>query len=248
MFKGTKNAFTLAEVLITLGIIGVVAAMTMPTLMGSTQEAQYKTAFKKNMSVLSQALGIAVAKNGEDFSNTITATDINTVDKAIGYSGSLANALYEGLNRVNSSVSTKNTGTSIETIASGAKSAKGNAIDMYFYLSDGTAIYAASKDSGCIATAPCSVVIDTNGTKGPNLINKQGATSGKKNGYCKATSSSALYAKAPNGDAFKTAAMSGAGKPCTATQQISDQFEVLVYDSKVMPADSVGQFVFYGAK
>ncbi len=27
-----KNAFTLAEVLITLGIIGIVAAMTMPTL------------------------------------------------------------------------------------------------------------------------------------------------------------------------------------------------------------------------
>ena len=28
-----QNAFTLAEVLITLGIIGVVAAMTIPTLM-----------------------------------------------------------------------------------------------------------------------------------------------------------------------------------------------------------------------
>ena len=39
--------FTLAEVLITLGIIGVVAAMTMPTLMNSTQGAQYKAAYKK---------------------------------------------------------------------------------------------------------------------------------------------------------------------------------------------------------
>lgn len=38
------KAFTLAEVLITLGIIGVVAAMTMPTLMNSTNGAQYKTA------------------------------------------------------------------------------------------------------------------------------------------------------------------------------------------------------------
>ena len=37
-----SKAFTLAEVLITLGIIGVVAAMTMPTLMNSTQGAQYK--------------------------------------------------------------------------------------------------------------------------------------------------------------------------------------------------------------
>ena len=29
-----KNAFTLAEVLVTIGILGVVAAMTMPTLIG----------------------------------------------------------------------------------------------------------------------------------------------------------------------------------------------------------------------
>ena len=35
-----RDGFTLAEVLITLGIIGVVAAMTMPTLMNSTQGAQ----------------------------------------------------------------------------------------------------------------------------------------------------------------------------------------------------------------
>ena len=43
------KAFTLAEVLITLGIIGVVAAMTMPTLMNSTNGAQYKTAYKKSI-------------------------------------------------------------------------------------------------------------------------------------------------------------------------------------------------------
>ena len=42
-----RFGFTLAEVLITLGIIGVVAAMTMPTLMNQTQGAQYKTAYKK---------------------------------------------------------------------------------------------------------------------------------------------------------------------------------------------------------
>ena len=42
-----RFGFTLAEVLITLGIIGVVAAMTMPTLMNSTQGAQYKAAYKK---------------------------------------------------------------------------------------------------------------------------------------------------------------------------------------------------------
>ncbi|MBP7212221.1 type II secretion system protein [bacterium] len=48
-------AFTLAEVLITLGIIGVVAAMTIPTLMVNVQLAELQTAYKKVYSDLNQA-------------------------------------------------------------------------------------------------------------------------------------------------------------------------------------------------
>ena len=43
-------AFTLAEVLITLGIIGVVAAMTIPTLMTNIKSTQYLAQFKKSLS------------------------------------------------------------------------------------------------------------------------------------------------------------------------------------------------------
>lgn len=50
------RAFTLAEVLITLGIIGVVAAMTIPTLMAKIQENTYKSQYKKIFSELNQAL------------------------------------------------------------------------------------------------------------------------------------------------------------------------------------------------
>lgn len=49
-------AFTLAEVLITLGIIGMVAAMTIPTLMNATNDQQYKVAYKKAYSDMSNAL------------------------------------------------------------------------------------------------------------------------------------------------------------------------------------------------
>ena len=49
-----KVAFTLAEVLITLGIIGVVAAMTLPTLINNAQNKQLEVAFKKSYSALSQ--------------------------------------------------------------------------------------------------------------------------------------------------------------------------------------------------
>lgn len=50
------RAFTLAEVLITLGIIGIVAAMTIPTLMAKIQENSYKSQYKKIFSELNQAL------------------------------------------------------------------------------------------------------------------------------------------------------------------------------------------------
>ncbi len=73
MLKKTigMGGFTLAEVLITLGIIGVVAAMTMPTLINSTQGAQYKTAFKKSLTVLSQAVVMNIALNDYDLSQVV---------------------------------------------------------------------------------------------------------------------------------------------------------------------------------
>lgn len=51
-----KKAFTLAEVLITLGIIGVVAAITMPVLINKYQEIVTVTKVKKFYSLMSQAI------------------------------------------------------------------------------------------------------------------------------------------------------------------------------------------------
>lgn len=50
-----SRAFTLAEVLITLGIIGIVAALTIPGLMTAYKAHQYKSKFFKVYSTLSQA-------------------------------------------------------------------------------------------------------------------------------------------------------------------------------------------------
>ena len=72
--NGVKGAFTLAEVLITLGILGVVAAMTMPTLINSTQGAQYKTAYKKALSVMSQAVVMNIALDDYDLSQVVAGT------------------------------------------------------------------------------------------------------------------------------------------------------------------------------
>ena len=54
-----KKAFTLAEVLITLTIIGIIAAMTIPTLIFSTDEKQAVVGLKKAMLSLNQAVDMA---------------------------------------------------------------------------------------------------------------------------------------------------------------------------------------------
>lgn len=59
-------AFTLAEVLITLGIIGVVAAMTMPSLVNDHRNKQYVVAFKKLYSNFSNAIIMFKADQGCD--------------------------------------------------------------------------------------------------------------------------------------------------------------------------------------
>lgn len=59
-----KKAFTLAEVLITLGIIGVVAALTLPTLIQNYQKHVYVTGAKKAVSVISSMFQREMADEG----------------------------------------------------------------------------------------------------------------------------------------------------------------------------------------
>lgn len=67
----SKKGFTLAEVLITLGIIGIVAAMTLPTLIGKYQEKVTMTKVKKAYSIINQAY----QKASYDKSGTINTWD-----------------------------------------------------------------------------------------------------------------------------------------------------------------------------
>ena len=54
--KVKRKGFTLSEVLITLGIIGIVAAMTLPSLINKAEKMILKNQFKKTYSTLTQAL------------------------------------------------------------------------------------------------------------------------------------------------------------------------------------------------
>jgi len=69
-----NKAFTLSEVLITLGIIGVVASLTLPTIINDKKHKELESAFKKSHTTLAQAVlravnedygGIAPTINGQ---------------------------------------------------------------------------------------------------------------------------------------------------------------------------------------
>ena len=61
----SKAAFTLAEVLITLGIIGVVAAMTIPSIVAKYQKMVTATRVKAFYSKINQAYTMSYAFNGD---------------------------------------------------------------------------------------------------------------------------------------------------------------------------------------
>jgi prepilin-type N-terminal cleavage/methylation domain-containing protein len=67
--KNKKAAFTLAEVLITLGIIGVVAALTLPSVIQNAQRRELQTGLKKGYSTIAQALDMYYYDNGERLTN-----------------------------------------------------------------------------------------------------------------------------------------------------------------------------------
>lgn len=67
-----KTGFTLAEVLITLMILGVIAAMTVPTLIQDTQKKEQVVQVKKGLSMINQAITMNYALDQETLSDIAT--------------------------------------------------------------------------------------------------------------------------------------------------------------------------------
>ncbi len=71
-FKSNLS-FTLAEVLVTMLVIGIVAALTIPQLVQSIQDKDFKTAYKKMYSELNQAVRLMVVQKGGSYANIYDA-------------------------------------------------------------------------------------------------------------------------------------------------------------------------------
>lgn len=76
--KALLRGFTLAEVIITLGIIGIIASITVPVLMNAVSDQAFKIAYKKAYSSISQAFESAQGDN-----NIVALTGVSSAQGSI---------------------------------------------------------------------------------------------------------------------------------------------------------------------
>lgn len=173
-----KKAFTLAEVLITLGIIGVVAAMTIPILMQNAQKQELKSSLKEAYSMLSQAFNNLQSDQGSlgDWSSLYSyyrngSPPINTTQFATDLTSYLSVVKDCGSFGCISSSGVGPNGIIYKDFGGAAWGTNINAhyVGTYQYiLKNGMILFVWAPNM----TSNTSISIDVNGYKGPNVLGK----------------------------------------------------------------------------
>ena len=221
-----KNGFTLAEVLITLTIIGVIATMTLPALMTNTQEQQAKAALKKGINTLTEAAQLSQAIDGVDYASlTKTATNNGEILSNPSLYALLVNRTQtdmqkSGVSKLDSNSTTPANYTmffrdgSALMFAPGAKSNDGAA----------NKLEADGLPHGILA------IFDTNGAKGPNVLSN-----------CMKVTTGTTADAAPV-DTDTTAKLNNA---CRSEQRvIKDQFAIRLRGGFAVPNSAAARWAF----
>ena len=154
-------AFTLAEVLITLGIIGVVAAITMPSIVSNIQGMQYRSKVKKTYSTLVQAGSLAKANYDVDYTTLEDDCTDPANDKLPASRSACAifNTFLSGAKYIS------------ETDPAHPKNYFSTIYKTAYHLADGSTVALGSvchSGSYRYCTPGISGIIDVNGKTGPN--------------------------------------------------------------------------------
>ena len=164
-----KNGFTLAEVLITLAIIGVVATLTLPSLMANTQEQQAITAFKKAMNTLNEVAQMNAVVDGFDYSG-VTVTTGPSAATVYDANGVLTQSVW-GMMKSKAQVDqAASINKRVPTTGNSGCKATLNQIA----FRDGTVLCYGNPTNAGGANAYMQAIIDTNGNKGPNIVSSCG--------------------------------------------------------------------------
>lgn len=162
--KFIKNSFTLAEVLITLGIIGVVVAMTVPVIMAQIQERQFREAAKAAYSKASQVVQQMKTDNGSDLSMSYGTYGSNFASDFMGY--------FKIIQDCGQYVCFSATATDLYNSLCGAPMAN-NSIFQGSQFIDATGCLWGISWSSVTGAFGKDIVIDVNGyTKGPNVLGR----------------------------------------------------------------------------
>lgn len=169
--KNYQAAFTLAEVLVTLGLIGIVAAMTLPSLIGNYQKKQTAIRLKEAYSLLNQAIQQSELKNGEinswnfgqkhgdfaegvDFLDTYIAPYLKVTNKCYSKNRCLPKNSKADLTG-------KNYPFYLEATTHGGRS---------IFIANGMQIWVYTDSDEAIKIA--GIVVDINADRAPNLVGR----------------------------------------------------------------------------
>lgn len=158
-----RLAFTLAEILIVLGILGIIAEMTIPTLMHSVQKQQMIVGLKKAYSNLSQVVATSINENG----------DINTWNWSLTQTPFVKEYFLPYFSII------KDCGT-LDTASCGGKTKKWLNGSTFNCTESGCGAYKVIMADGTswafdyrgVGTGMLDIVVDLNGSKNPNVAGK----------------------------------------------------------------------------
>lgn len=263
-FLKVNSAFTLAEILVALTIIGVVAALTIPNVMINTNASHARTAIKKGIASINQAILTSAAEDGYDCAETIGTGEqslYNIITKRMGGKLLTANSttdnrwkIYANFIANPADISQDGTKTGVPTLADSENELM-EASDYtvnYYMLPDGMALILPPNLSSCgnprllnssgVPTSfsvngntACIGFLDINGAKGPNQV--IGCES--KPTDISTASATGEYIISDPGDP----------KTCEVKEKsITDVYPIVFYNDKAYPATYAAMTVFMDAQ
>ena len=168
-FRHWCGAFTLAEVLVTLGIIGVVSAMTVPTLMQNYQRQSYVTQLHKVYNEMSQVFQqMMTDRNALNLKETGL---LNTTEQATETFKNYFKVVQDCGNNFSPCFASEYRSTTGSSI----KPAEANWWSSSFVLADGAAIGLhglIDYSAGNVSYPYGYMYVDINGAKGPNIVGR----------------------------------------------------------------------------